>query len=70
MEKQIDPVEFEDFMLECVEQAELDIEDYDVCNSEHYDEMMDNSIDLAYNHYTKLGYTMEQFYTTLDEYYD
>ena len=50
---------FEEIFLYEQEEAEMQIEDFDICNNRHYDEMMYMALAATYACFGELGYTQE-----------
>ena len=51
-------------------EAEMEIEDFDVLNNEHWDEMMEMALDATYARFAEMGYTEEQTQEIADAYYE
>ena len=51
-------------------EAEMEIEDFDVLNNEHWDDMMEMALDATYARFAEMGYTEEQTQEIADAYYE
>ena len=60
--------EFEEILSYEQYEAEMEIEDFDVLNNEHWDEMMEMALDATYARYAEMGYTEEQTQEIFDAY--
>ena len=60
--------EFANVLLEKESEAEYEIDDFDACDSMHWDEMMDLAIEYTYNHFMELGYTEDEVSEVHEEY--
>ena len=52
--------EFEDILLEKESEAEREIDNFDACNNNHWDEMNDRALDMTFAHFIELGYTEDE----------
>ena len=62
--------EFEEILSYEQYEAEMEIEDFDVLNNEHWDEMMEMALDATYARFAEMGYTEEQTQEIADAYYE
>ena len=52
--------EFANVLLEKESEAEYEIDDFDACDSMHWDEMNDRALDMTFAHFIELGYTEDE----------
>ena len=62
--------EFEDILLEMESEAEYEIDNFDACNNNHWNEMTDRSLEMTFAHFIELGYTENEVMQAYDEYND
>ena len=58
---------FEDILLEKESEAECEIDNFDACNNNHWDEMTDRSLEMTYDYFIEMGYTKNEIDEITDE---
>ena len=60
--------EFENILLEKESEAEYEIDNFDACNNDHWNEMQEMALDMTVEHFIALGYTEEEVWEAHEEY--